>query len=157
MWLSLFFLAADPPLQAASPFAIRLVAKDGGFDVLLSNRTKKAQLYLPRFALYVRECKILDSAPAAPQIVYFAHYKTLAPDLEIQVGRITYATSALERGHIDMGMQHCDYLEAGSYFASALFNAKTKECRDCTAPERARLERMWQGVLRSNELEVTVR
>ncbi len=159
-------VSAEPALQAASPFYLRLTRTADGFSIALLNRSKKVQPYLydafrqPFEPILVdaqgTKCKPLDlrSIASGDGHVWRKFYRRLEPEVETVLATATVSGSPVDRFTLRAPPFECAYLAPGRYRLSFVWRSATRACDDCNAREKAELARVWLGVIRSNEIEV---
>lgn len=161
-------LTAEPALQAASPFYLKLTRTPDGFSIALANRSKKPQPFLydafrqPFEPILVdahgTTCKPLDvrSLASSDGHVWKKSYRRLEPEVETVLAAATVSGSPVDRFALHAPPFECPYLAPGRYRLSFVWRSAMRSCDDCNASEKAELTRVWLGVIRSNEIELVL-
>jgi hypothetical protein len=162
-------LAADPSLQAPSPFFLRLTKVATGYEIALLNRSQKTQAYLydplhqPLEPIVIdargKTCTLLDARAVGSSDgrVWKKLYKRLEPSVQTVLSSATVSGTSVDKFRVQAPPFECGYLEPGVYRLSFVWRSKLRACEDCSAAERAELARVWLGAVRSNELEIVLR
>ncbi|MCC6806870.1 MAG: hypothetical protein IT381_05570 [Deltaproteobacteria bacterium] len=170
--LALLVLASPdlPELQAASPFYLRVSKTEAGYEIALMNRSKKPHYFYFDSVLQPVEPVLVDvegrimtalrmDAPALARDAraWRKNFRWLGAGQQVPIASATISGSALEKFRLDSKPFMVDLLDAGRYKLSFVWRSRVQKCEDCTPEQDREHDKLWTGVIRSNELEVVLK